>query len=335
MTSVKPIDTDKYSAYLREKSLIPRDRKVLIARLAGSLQESDLSEPVNCDGFGRIRHFRLKHDERWSPNPLPILPAARALGRAPEKTLRAQVFQNAACNWRCWYCYVDFDRLAANTRVAAYFTADELIDLFRTQPSPPDMIDLSGGQPDITPEWIAWTMEALISRHMDSSVFLWSDDNLSTRYYWQYLSKEQRSAISRYSLYARVGCFKGYDEDSFEFNTRAAPRLFSQQLAIFHELLNEGLDLYAYVTLTARPHARVHAAVESFVDRLQAIHKDLPLRTVPLRIETFAPTQTRVDATQEAALAFQFDAHAAWREELLRRFSASELAAPICEVSLS
>lgn len=334
MTLVKPIDTEKYSAYLRQKSLILSGRKILIARLAGSLQETDLSEPVNCNGFGRIRHFRLQRDECWSPNPLPILPAARALERAPDQTLRAQVFQNAACNWRCWYCYVDFDRLAADTRVAAYFTADELIDLFLAQPSPPDMLDLSGGQPDITPEWIAWTIDALVSRGM-TRVFLWSDDNLSSRYYWRYLSKEQRKAISRYPLYARVGCFKGYDSTSFAFNTRAVPELFGQQLAIFRELLSEGLDLYAYVTLTAPPHARVHTAVESFVDRLQAIHKNLPLRTVPLRIEAFAPTQTRVEETQKAALTFQHDVHAAWREELLRRFSASELATQICDVALS
>jgi uncharacterized Fe-S cluster-containing radical SAM superfamily protein len=331
---VKPIDTEKYSRYLRQKSLMPGERKVLIARLAGSLQETDLSEPVNCNGFGRIRHFRLQRDERWSPNPLPILPAMRALGRAPDRTLRAQVFQNAACNWRCWYCYVDFDRLAADTRVAAYFTADELIDLFLAQPSPPDMLDLSGGQPDITPEWIAWTIDSLVSRSI-TPVFLWSDDNLSTRYYWQYLSKEQRKAISRYPLYARVGCFKGYDSVSFAFNTRAVPELFAEQLSIFRELLNEGLDLYAYVTLTAPPHPRLHAAVESFVDRLQTIHRNLPLRTVPLRIEAFAPTRARVEAVQNAALTFQYDVHAAWREELMRRFSPAERATAICEVSLS
>ncbi len=331
---MKTINTDTYSAYLRGRSIILPERRILVARLTGSQQENDLAEPVNCKGFGRLRHFRLDRYDEWSSNPLPILPAAKALGRQPNSTLRAQVFQNAACNWRCWYCYVDFDRLAADTRVAEYFTADELIELYLAEQSRADVIDLSGGQPDLTPEWLIWTMEALTARGLESKIFLWSDDNLSNRYYWQYLNERQRQAISQYELYARVACFKGYDPASFEFNTRAAPELFARQLAIFRELLNEGLDLYAYVTLTAPPHSGLGPTMKLFVDQLQSIHRNLPLRTIPLKIDLFAPTRPRVREQERAALAFQHDVHGAWCEELTLRFSDTELAAPICDVSL-
>jgi len=50
------------------------------------------------------------------------------------------------------------------------------------------MIDLSGGQPDLTPEWIPWMMEELNNRGLTDKVYLWSDDNLSNDYFWKYLS---------------------------------------------------------------------------------------------------------------------------------------------------
>src|SRR5215470_8114148 len=105
---MSPIDSDRYSNHLRERSILLSEKKLLISRLSGSMQEKDLSAPVNCCGYGRIHHFCLRPYPDWSANPLPIIPAAHALGYKLQDTLCAQVFQNAACNWRCWYCYVDF-----------------------------------------------------------------------------------------------------------------------------------------------------------------------------------------------------------------------------------
>src|SRR5215831_5390389 len=110
------IDTDQVSERLRAKAIDVPGKKVLITRLSGSKQEPDIQEPVNCDGFGRIRHFRRRTSDGWPDNPLPIDPAANRLGIAPEDMLKAQVFQNSACNWRCWYCYVPFELLSANTQ---------------------------------------------------------------------------------------------------------------------------------------------------------------------------------------------------------------------------
>jgi hypothetical protein len=94
------IDTDAYSAHLRAKAIDPQRRMLLISDLRGSEQEEDLSEPVNCGGYGRIRHFTQATSTGWPPNPLPALPAAAALGIPAGGQVRAQVFQNAVCNWR-------------------------------------------------------------------------------------------------------------------------------------------------------------------------------------------------------------------------------------------
>ncbi|MBE7467629.1 MAG: hypothetical protein HS114_00620 [Anaerolineales bacterium] len=328
------IDTKLFSAQLRERAIIPSEQKILIARLNGSEQEKDLTTPVNCQGYGRIRHFRYSKHSDWSPNPLPILPAAQALGYTADEVLRAQIFQHAACNWRCWYCFVDFTLLSANLRVSNYFTAGELIDMYLKEDNRPEVIDLTGGQPDLAPEWVLWTMEALKERGLAGKVFLWSDDNLSNRYFWDYLTPKQRNIIATFPKYSRVACFKGYDEASFAFNTLAAPDLFNQQFEIYGDLLQEGLDMYAYVTFASLPHHDICSAMARFVDRLQAIHSNLPLRTVPLKIEVFTPTQARITSEHQEALAFQYEVHNAWLEELSKRFSEVERNLLITDVTV-
>ena len=88
------------------------------------------------------------------------------------------------------------------------------------------MIDLTGGQPDLTPEWVPWMIEELRRRELTNKVYLWSDDNLSNDYFWRYLTDDQRAAIKGYRNYGRVACFKGIDRGSFAFNTGADPALF-------------------------------------------------------------------------------------------------------------
>jgi hypothetical protein len=58
------IDTDAYSRQLRGRAVEVTARTLLIADLRGTAQEEDLSEPVNCGGYGRIRHFRRATSSR-------------------------------------------------------------------------------------------------------------------------------------------------------------------------------------------------------------------------------------------------------------------------------
>ncbi len=192
------IDTDEFSARLRTRAVKLGERRLLIARIGTSEQAADLKEPANCDGFGRIRHFVRDHGSDWPRNPLPIEPAGRALGLSDKDALEAQVFQNAACNWRCWYCFVPFRLLDAVEEAGAWLRAEDLVDLHLREPEATRrrMIDLTGGQPDLVPEWVPWTMEALRARDLDGKVFLWSDDNLSNDYFWRYLSDAQRELVA-------------------------------------------------------------------------------------------------------------------------------------------
>jgi uncharacterized Fe-S cluster-containing radical SAM superfamily protein len=329
------IDTDKASAILRGKAIDLASKKVRISRFAGSEQEKDIHEPLNCDGHGRVRHFRRETSPGWPENPLPIDPAAEKLGVAASHLLKAQVFQNSVCNWRCWYCFVPFDLLRADQNKSAWFTASEILDMYQKADNPPNVIDLSGGQPDLTPEWIPWIMRELQNRKLHESVYLWSDDNLSNDYLLRYLSSDDLALLRGFRNYGKVSCFKGFDAVSFAFNTGAKPERFDRQFEIFRQHLDLGIDLYAYVTITAPTNENIQTKMAAFVDRLQALHPNLPLRTIPLEIKNFTPMQQRLRSIHENAIRIQQEAIQIWNSELQKRYSVAERNVPIQKIMLA
>lgn len=323
------IDTASAADLLRARIVDVGTQRILISRIAGSEQELDLTVPANCNGFGRIRHFRRNTAHGWPPNPLPIDPAARALKLKKADILRVQAFQNAACAWRCWYCFVPFKMLTGNSKLGAWMSADDLLDLYVLEDDRAGVIDLTGGSPDLTPEWILWFMRALRARGLEHEIYLWSDDNLSTDFLWRYLTAAERRELAAYPMYGRVACFKGFDASSFRFNTQADPKAFSFQFKLIRRLIDEGIDCYGYATFTAESDKGLVPAMHDFVDRLQHVHPNLPLRTIPLRIELFSPVQKRLDGARHRALEVQDVAIAAWNVELARRYSPAQRAIPI------
>lgn len=328
------INTDKVSSHLREKAIDLNHKAILITNFSGSDQEKDLTEPANCNGFGRVRHFKLDAGTDWMQNPLPILPAAKALGVKPDTQIRAQVFQNSVCNWRCWYCFVDFKLLNGDSKYSSFLTCDEMIDLYLKEDNPPLMIDLTGGQPDLTPEWVPWMMQTLKDRGLDKKVYLWSDDNLSNDYLWKFLNNEQIDLMSSYKMYSRVCCFKGIDERAFSLNTKAESKLFSNQFELCKRLLEINLDLYCYITLTANTDTNFDMAVPKFLDLVQAIDEMLPLRIVPLKIFEFTPVISRMNDQFSDMLKGQYAAIELWQKELIKRFSTEQLNHPLTEIKL-
>jgi uncharacterized Fe-S cluster-containing radical SAM superfamily protein len=330
-----PIDTAKFSAHLRTRMLDRENHQILMTRLNGSDQEKDLSVPANCGGLGRIRHFRRATSPGWPENSLPIDPAAQALGLDRRlEVIEAIVFQNSGCNWRCWYCYVPFDRLSASEQNSAWISMNDLIRLYAALPDRPKVVDLSGGQPELTPEMTLWTMRALREQGLDKDCFLWSDDNLSEDYFWTKLSDSDREEISEYKNYGRVGCFKGFDAASFSFNTLAAEEWFDRQFDVMRRSIASGLKMYGYATFTAPDRSAIRHKMGRFVDRLQQIHNNLPLRIVPLEVQVFTPTSGRIRSEHLFALNVQREAIEEWNHELSIRFTNAERAQFIDQVVL-
>ncbi len=329
------INTDEKSELYRAKTVDISKQLIRIADLRGTTQENDLTLPPNCGGFGRIRHFRRMTSPGWPSDPLPMDPACKALGLPRVDSLKAQVFQIAACNWRCWYCFVPTDLLSANPNHSQLVSASTLVDMYLAQCDPPIVIDLSGGHPDLVPEWVPWMMKEFISRGIENKVYLWSDNNLSTNYYWDLVSKSDQELVATYPSYGRACCFKGFSAETFSFNTGADPSLFGRQFEQMAKFASSGLDLYGYVTLTAPPSINIADEMRSFVERLQSIDENLPLRTVPLEIKVFTPMKQRIaGGTYDEALKNQQYAIEAWQSEIDKRFTAEERNRNIADVPL-
>lgn len=326
------IDTEVLSKKYREVAIDLRNKSILITNYSGSEQEKDFSEPANCEGFGRIRHFKLRANEGWPNNPLPIIPAAKALGLEFLNEIRAQVFQNSVCNWRCWYCFVDFKLLNGDKRFSKYITCYDLLEMYTKQDNRPPMIDLSGGQPDLTPEWVPWMIDAIKERGLEDEVFLWSDDNLSNDYFWRFLSTKQIDTILSYRMYSRVCCFKGIDEKSFQINTKAHPDLFYNQINLFGKLFALGIDIYGYITLTAPTNTSFCSVIPRLLDEIQKIHPNLPLRIIPLKILEFTPAKGRMSDLEKDCIIGQNTAIEIWQYELEKRFPDYLRNLPITEV---
>jgi uncharacterized Fe-S cluster-containing radical SAM superfamily protein len=330
------INTAKFSEVLRNRGVRPADRQILITRFAGSEQEKDLSNPANCGGWGRIHHFLRSQGDGWPDNPLPLDPAAKALGLPMLNMMEAQVFQNAICSWRCWYCFVDYSLLSGDLTKSDFKTCAELVDLYAAEEVLAPVIDLSGGQPDLVPEWALWFADEITRRSMETSVYLWSDDNLSNDYLWRFLDTEKRNRLASFKNYGRVGCFKGFDARSFAFNTGAEEAMFETQFHTMRRLVEAGLDVYGYVTLTSTDDAHMTRRMCEFVDRLQSeVHPRFPLRMVPLRIAEFTPTRARMRAEYARAMEIQQIAVRAWQEELEARFSKDDRRKRIFEHELN
>lgn len=317
---------------IRDKVLNLNEKKVLIANLENTLESKDNYTKINCDGFGRIRVFKnftvhMSLKDKKTRKPL-------YRGHPVVDELRTQVFQLAGCNWRCWYCFVDYKLLSGNPKYGKFFSADELITLYSKDSSRPQVIDLSGGNPDIVPEWCLWTMQSIEKYNLKEKVHIWLDDNLGTDIMWDVLTQEEIKYMASFPNHTRACCFKGYDQNSFEFNTGERKNSFDVQFDVFRRLLKEGFNLYAYVTLTAPEGNCTKEKISTFIDRLQEIHPNLPLRTIPLEIKPYTAMVSRMNSDQEKSLDEQTKAYCYWWEELTERYSTSELEKPYDEILL-
>jgi uncharacterized Fe-S cluster-containing radical SAM superfamily protein len=210
-----------------------------------------------------------------------------------------------------------------------------MVELFVNSDKKIRILDLSGGNPELVPEWLVDTMKTLDRQGLKEYIYLWSDDTLTTDYFFKYLSKEEKKIICEYPHYGKVGCFKGFDEKSFHFNTHLSASYYKQQFELFARYIAMGLDVYGYVTFTTDNIDGIGDKVNDFIYQLSTIHPLLPLRIVPLKIILFSTVEQRINIKYNIAMENQIIVYREWRKQLRDLYSETQLSQKICDIMIN
>ena len=312
---------------IRRKILNCESKMVKLTKFVGLDECNDENCYVNCGGIGRIRKY--KNFSLFLDNANGC--RKRLLrGLDPQtKEFQTQVFQIIGCNMRCWYCFVDDSILNANESNAVWVSISDMIDIFLQEVSEPMILDLSGGQPDLVPEWCLWVMEELERKGLKDKVYVWLDDNLGTQGVMEEcLTQEQIKYMASFPKHSRACCFKGFNDDTCTFNMRNSTIGIKNQIENFKFLYEYGFDLYAYITLTGPKGSADKKEIEKFINNMAEIHPKLPLRIIPLKVAEFEATSTRMNQKYYDALQEQFIAYEYWKAVMAERYTREELEMP-------
>ena len=153
-------DSLQLAAYYRERIIRPQTREVFLSKIPKAEVEGSTHAYINCEGYGMVRRSTTQRSDWPDIDILPNLVPSK-LGITREEAETTQIFRLGACNFRCWYCFVDFRYLKSNPEYGDFMSVEKMVDLYQAQENAPKIIYLTGGQPDLAPEWTFWMMEEL------------------------------------------------------------------------------------------------------------------------------------------------------------------------------
>lgn len=329
---------------LRPRMIDLENKKVLLAVLAGTEQQKDLTENRFWESVFRSKIYTKAEDaerDHFRGEPASIaaakltIPGERVV--TPRECNAVFLGQINGCNLNCWYCYVDRVSNSANPKYGKLFSAEEylmqfLIEARKHQNSEnPDMklnvLRISGGEVFIVPEIIVWMVEAVEKYRLEDHIYVWVDCNLATGdFYWKYLTPEQRAKIRNFKNLGVCVCHKGFDRQTFHENTGAAPEFFDRQFSLHKLLIDEGLDVYSYLYPVTGSAYKLRTRLATFIDLLRnEVSEYAPLRMATPPIKVYGPTEKRLTPERAKAIENQWKAMKIWKEELQKRYTPEEL----------
>lgn len=334
----KYLDKDKkmmqYYEKLRRKIVNVNNRSIRLTKISGLEESKDKNCHINCEGYGRLRKY--KNFSLFLCNEVDGL-NKKLLRGLPQNTkeFTTQVFQIAGCNMRCWYCFVDDCILSVEGEQLQWIEIKHMIDIYENEKYKSPILDLSGGQPDLVPEWCYWVMLELEKRGLKDTVYIWLDDNLTTiDILEKHLSQNQIRYMACFPKHSRACCFKGYDDLTFKYNTRNSIITIEDQINAFQKLYNYGFDIYAYMSLTGPKGYADIQKIDTFIKKIRKIDINLPLKIIPLKINEFTVTRNRMNDDYTQSLYEQIRAYEIWKKVMSMYYTKSELEKPFEDVEL-
>ena len=276
------------SSQLRLRSAIfdPKYRTVKVVNFARTRQATDSYHKTSSHGdIFRDRCFKTFNMHAQPPHLPYSSPRYNCLlmkgARSEHGPWTTTAVQLLGCEWRCWYCYVDPINLAKSSPHAVELSFAEILNMISQ--IQPNILDISGGQPDLIPEWLHACHTRVTSPQFTGKVNIRSEDNLNNDFLWRFLDKRDVERLAASATYTRIGCFKGFDDASVR-NVVGKFGSCARQLQIAEGLIKSGFEPYYYATFSPESSENLHSRLEQFLNSLRAIEDWLPLRVVPLRL---------------------------------------------------
>jgi uncharacterized Fe-S cluster-containing radical SAM superfamily protein len=296
-------DPEKRAELLRPKMM--KDGKFLIARIEGTGQD-----PRFIDVYFRYYDYvddendigkqwlKASSKERWSPKFLglvsdfksrtlkevkkleyqnPAYSAAHRLKGDPKDFNRVFAVQLSGCTFDCNFCYVPPEVNVASPNFGNFFSSKEIIEHFikarEKSKEPINVLRITGGEPTIIPEIIIEIYDKL---ERIPGTYLWIDTNLSIAKNLLKFESDLKDIMQKKNV-GVVGCFKGVSKEDFSIVTGAKLEFYETQFEVAKLYLDWKTDFYIYLPALVYEN-NIEKKMEWFVNRLQELNKDLPLR---------------------------------------------------------
>ncbi len=269
---------------------LQRKRKVFLANFTDSLMTYEIDdEYTDVKDFWRKKTY-VKNEEMLLPYferefPEPYQVAQYYCGGTWNDFNAPFTIQVGFCNLDCRWCYVPKE--LKRCEVGAYFSAREIIDIWKKNEDK-GVLRISGGEAFLAPEFLIEVGKELKDLN-EKGRYLWIDTNLLGNKYI-----EVTKCLSELNIpFGICGCFKGFDETTFEFNTQRNGNLYNLQFENANKILNnigKYGELFFYVPeiIEIISEKRIKKKILNFLELLRSkIHQLAPLRTTVLIIHEY------------------------------------------------
>ena len=314
------------------KEIINGD-KFLMSKLLYKTEEEKKALNINLDDFGRVRNFKRNKFSDWCSDPIPMDIVSKRLNMDRMDNLDVQMVEVAKCNLHCWWCYLPDELRHINEKYMKWFSPQELLDLVFHENANCKCLYVSGGNPELVPELIYDIMKELSNRGLSDKLLLWSDDVLSTDYVFN-MDIDKLKYMLQYKNYAKICCLKGFDDQSFSFNTLTKKEGFQEQLERLKKNIDLGFDTYCYVVLTCEDLENIDKRISDFIEKLQNISYYLPLRVIPIKIEKFSAVIERLNDIRNQSIINQYKVLDVWNSQIEKSYSKKLIKKNISDIVL-